>query len=126
MIEHVSFNVTSSQAQSCAGFYELLGFVRTEPPAGLGERSIWLTHGGSSIHLMFRDLDGNDVANSDPGAGHVALVVENYDATVGALRAAGTMIDERSAYWGSPRCYVSDPAGNRVELMAFGPSDSSG
>lgn len=121
MIEHVSFNVTPSQAEACAGFYELVGFARVEPPAGLGERSIWLTRGGTSIHLMHRDRDGADVAGSEPGAGHVALVVDGYDSVVGALRAAGVTIDERSAYWGSPRCYVADPAGNRVELMAFAP-----
>jgi catechol 2,3-dioxygenase-like lactoylglutathione lyase family enzyme len=122
LIEHVSFNVTPSQAEACAGFYELLGFVRVKPPAGLGGRSIWLTRGGTSIHLMHRDRDGNDVAQTSPGAGHVAFVVDEYDAVVNALRAAGITIDERTAYWDSPRCYVSDPAGNAVELMASAPS----
>lgn len=123
MIEHVSFTVSRADAQACAGFYELLGFVRIEPPAGLGDRSIWLTRNGTSLHLMFRDRDGADIAQSPtPGSGHVALVVENYDALIGALTAAGSNVEPRSEYWGSPRAYVRDPAGNLVELMAFAPS----
>ena len=93
------------------------------PPAGLGERSIWLTRNGTSLHLMFRDRDGQDLAQSpEPGAGHIALVVDDYDAVIAALTAAGTNVDPRSEYWGSPRSYVRDPAGNTVELMAFAPS----
>lgn len=122
MIDHVSFNVTPAQAAACAGFYELLGFERVEPPAGLGSRSVWLRRGATAIHLMFRDRDGIDVAESGPaGAGHVALVVDGYDSVLGALRTAGVEIDPRSEYWGVPRCYVCDPAGNRVELMAAAP-----
>ncbi|MGK2878879.1 MAG: VOC family protein [Solirubrobacterales bacterium] len=122
MIEHVSFNVSRGDAQACAGFYKLLGFVVIEPPAGLGDRSIWLARAGTSLHLMFRDRDGVDLTESpEPGTGHIALVVDQYDAIIGALTAAGTSIDPRSEYWGSPRAYVRDPAGNTVELMAFPP-----
>ncbi|MBJ7354736.1 MAG: VOC family protein [Thermoleophilaceae bacterium] len=123
MIEHVSFTVSRADAQACAGFYKLLGFSRIEPPAGLGDRSIWLRRNGTSLHLMFRDRDGVDIAQSpQPGAGHIALVVDQYDAVIGALTAAGANVDPRSEYWGSPRAYVQDPAGNLVELMAFAPT----
>lgn len=122
MVDHVSFEVSRTDAEACAGFYELLGMARVEPPAGLGERSIWLVRDDSSIHLVFRDRDGTDVASSQPAAaGHTALVVPDYDKVIAALRAAGTTIDERSAYWGAARCYVKDPAGNRLELMAAPP-----
>ncbi len=122
MIDHVSFAVSRADALACAGFYELLGFKRIEPPAGLGDRSIWLARGQSSIHLMFRDRDGQDLAQSPrPAAGHVALVVDNYEAVVSALTSAGTPVEPRTEYWGSPRSYARDPAGNRVELMAFAP-----
>lgn len=102
-------------------FYELLGFNRVEPPAGLSDRSVWLARGSSAVHLMFRDRDGSDVEALDPGAGHVAFVVENYEAVLAALATAGVEVQNRTAYWGSPRCYVRDPAGNRVELMASAP-----
>lgn len=123
MIEHVSFTVSRADAQACAGFYKLLGFVSIEPPAGLGDRSIWLKRNGTSLHLMFRDRDGNDIAESpEPGAGHIALVVEQYAAVIEALTAAGATVEPRTEYWGSPRAYVRDPAGHLVELMEFGPA----
>lgn len=126
MIEHVSFNVTRADAQACAGFYELLGFEPVDPPAGLGDRSIWLTRGGTSLHLVFRDRDGEDHTQSaQAGAGHIALVVDDYDAIISALQAAGAAVEARTAYWGSPRSYTHDPAGNAVELMAFAPEYST-
>lgn len=122
MIDHVSFRVSEADAVACAGFYELLGFERVGPPAGLGERSLWLTRDGSSIHLMFKDKDGTTVDESPaPGAGHVAIVVERYEASLGALKAAGVAVEPRSEYWGSARSYTTDPAGHKVELMAFAP-----
>lgn len=123
MIEHVSFNVSRADALACAGFYKLLGFVSVEPPAGLGDRSIWLTRNGTSLHLMFRDRDGIDIAKApDAGAGHIALVIEQYEAVINALSAAGAEVEPRSEYWGSPRSYVRDPAGHLVELMEFAPT----
>lgn len=122
MIEHVSYTVSRADAEACAGFYKLLGFIDVEPPAGLGDRSIWLTRNGTSLHLMFRDREGVDIERSpEPGAGHIALVVDQYDAVIAALSAAGTDVEPRSEHWGSPRSYVRDPAGNTVELMAFAP-----
>lgn len=123
MIEHVSFTVSRADAQACAGFYKLLGFVNVEPPAGLGDRSIWLARNGTSLHLMFRDRDGVDITDSpEPGAGHIALVVEQYADVVNALTAAGASVEPRSEYWGSPRAYVRDPAGHLVELMQSAPT----
>jgi catechol 2,3-dioxygenase-like lactoylglutathione lyase family enzyme len=68
------------------------------------------------VHLFFVD---------DPQAlqaGHVAMVVENYDAVLSGLRAAGHDPEPRREHWGSPRASVRDPAGNLVELMACGPN----
>jgi catechol 2,3-dioxygenase-like lactoylglutathione lyase family enzyme len=123
VIEHVSFTVSRADALACAGFYKLLGFASVEPPAGLGDRSIWLSRNGTALHLMFRDRDGVDISESpEPGAGHIALVVEQYDAVLNALTTAGVSVEPRSEYWGSPRAYVRDPAGHIVELMEFAPS----
>lgn len=126
MIDHISFRLTGSDAQSCASFYELLGFERIRPPEGLEHRAIWLTRGGSSIHLMFALADAVAIEKSDePGGGHFAIVVEPYETVVGALITSGVPIEERTAYWGSPRCYTQDPAGNKVELMASAPNFDS-
>jgi len=125
VIDHVGFEMTPAQAEDCAGFYELLGFERVEPPGGLGARSVWLARGGTSIHLVHSDRSGVPLASGGGTGGHIALVVESYEAVVGMLRAAGVEVDERAEYWGSPRCYLRDPAGNKLELMAFAPGGSA-
>ena len=54
--------------------------------------------------------------------GHFAVVVDDYDATLERLRAAGFEPEPRDEHWGAPRSFVRDPAGNRVELMAAPPT----
>ena len=44
-----------------------------------------------------------------------------YGATQTRLRDAGHEVDDHEEYWGSPRSFVRDPAGNLVELMEFPP-----
>ncbi|MGH2906041.1 MAG: hypothetical protein ACRDKI_04655 [Solirubrobacterales bacterium] len=102
-------------ARECAAFYELIGFAQVEPPPSLADRALWLASGPTSIHLQYAESTG------DSGPGHVAIVVPEYASRLGVLRAAGVAVDERAPHWGSPRCYVRDPAGNRLELMEFPP-----
>ncbi len=118
MIHHVTRDIPPAAAEACVAFYELLGFVRVEPPPGLAGTSLWLEglRDGqrTQIHLML--VDG-----AQPNAGHVAVVCPDYEATVERLRAAGHAPEPREEHWGSPRSFVRDPAGNVVEVMAFPP-----
>ncbi len=123
MIHHVNLQVSVEQAERCAEFYELLGFERVHPGEELAARAVWLERAGQQIHLEHTPRDGEDVYG-DPASGHVAFVVEDYDETVDALLGAGYEVDSRAQYWGSPRCFTYDPAGNRVEIMAFAPGSS--
>ena len=116
MIQHVALEVARDRAPACVEFYELLGFARVEPPPSLRDRAVWVERGGTQVHLLFAE---------DPvalPAGHVAVVVEGYQATLERLRAAGFDPEPRREHWGSPRAYVRDPAGNLVELMEFPPN----
>lgn len=115
MIQHVTWEVGPELAEPCVAFYELLGFRRVEPPPSLRERATWVERGGTQVHLMYV----NEPATLPEG--HAAVVVDDYDATLAALRDAGHDPDPRREHWGSPRCFVRDPAGNRVEVMAFPP-----
>ena len=99
----------------CSAFYALLGFREVDPPEALRERAVWLEREGTQIHLMLVD---EPVA---PPQGHVAVVVDDYERTLAALRKAGRDPEPRTEHWGSPRAFVRDPAGHRVELMAFPP-----
>jgi catechol 2,3-dioxygenase-like lactoylglutathione lyase family enzyme len=115
VIQHVTFEVRRERWDACVDFYALLGFERVTPPRSLAERAAWVQHGPTQIHLM--NVEEPVVLPR----GHVAVVVDDYDATLAALRAAGHDVEPRAEHWGSPRSYVRDPAGNLVELMAFAP-----
>ena len=115
MIQHVTWEVRREAADESAGFYELLGFRRVQPPPSLADRAVWLQSGPTQVHLMYV---------SEPVSlprGHVAVVVEDWDGTLERLRAGGHEAEPRREHWGSPRAYVRDPAGNLVELMEFPP-----
>ena len=115
MLQHVTLELRRDQVDDCVGFYDLLGFERVEPPPSLADRAAWLQRGATQIHLMWVD---------DPVAlpsGHVAVVVDDYEAAFDALERSGHELQRRAEHWGSPRAYVRDPAGNLVEVMAFPP-----
>ena len=116
MIQHVSLETRREDAEACASFFHLLGFADVEPPASLRERARWVQRGPTQVHLLY--ASDPDV----PPHGHIAVVVEEYEDTVAALRRAGHEVEPRAEHWGSPRAYVRDPAGHLVELMAFPPN----
>jgi catechol 2,3-dioxygenase-like lactoylglutathione lyase family enzyme len=115
VIQHVALEVRPRDGDACARFWELLGFEAVAAPRSLEGRAVWLQRGETQIHLLFAETPV--VAP----AGHVAVVVDAYDATLAALRDAGLQPDPRPEHWGSPRCFVRCPAGHRVEIMAFAP-----
>lgn len=119
MIQHVAVETPRALVDACVAFYGLLGFERVDPPGTLADIAAWVERDGQQIHLLFED---DPVV---PRQGHVAVVCPDYDATVARLREAGHEVDPRREHWGSPRCFVDDPAGHRVELMLFAPARSS-
>ncbi len=115
MLQHVALEIGREHLHACLGFYALLGFERVEPPATLADRAAWVQRGATQIHLVWVD---------DPVSlprGHVAVVPDDYEGTLRALRAAGHEPEPRREHWGSPRAFVRDPAGNLTEVMAFPP-----
>lgn len=115
MIQHVTLEIRHERVADCVAFYALLGFLRVEPPGSLAPRATWVQSGPTQIHLMYVEEPVT------PPRGHVAVLAEDYEATVARLRSAGHQVEPRAEHWGAPRSYVRDPAGNLVELMASGP-----
>lgn len=115
MLQHIALELDPAARGDAEEFWTLLGFDLVEPPPSLRERSSWLQRGPTQIHLLFSD--GPVV----PTAGHAAVVAEDYEATLGALRAAGYEPEPRSEHWGAPRAFVQAPGGHRVEVMAAPP-----
>jgi hypothetical protein len=59
-----------------------------------------------------------------PPRAHLAVVVDDFDAAVEALRGAGFPVERGREHWGAPRAKTTGPGGNQVELMAFPPGPS--
>jgi catechol 2,3-dioxygenase-like lactoylglutathione lyase family enzyme len=116
LIQHVSFEVTRDQLEACIEFYELLGFRRVTAPEQIADHVTWLEREGDHFHLIRLP------ETSHMNAGHAAVPLgDDYEATQTRLRDAGHHVDDHEEYWGSPRSFVRDPAGNLVELMKFAP-----
>ena len=115
MIQHAALETRPADGQAARAFWRLLGFDDVDPPPSLRERAGWLQRGGTQVHLLWTD---------EPVAapkGHVAVVVDDYEATVGRLREAGHEVEDRPRHWGAPRAFTQAPGGHRVELMSAPP-----
>ncbi len=115
MLQHVALELDPADRRKAEEFWVLLGFKLVEPPASLRDRSSWLQRGSTQIHLL---LSEEPVA---PPEGHAAVVAEDYEATLDALRKAGYEPERRSEHWGAPRAFVWGPGGHRVEVMSAPP-----
>jgi catechol 2,3-dioxygenase-like lactoylglutathione lyase family enzyme len=114
MLHHVSIEVAPGDVARTIELWQALGFERVEPPATLSEYT-WLERDGTQIHLMPTD------SPIVPSRGHTAIVAEDFEATVAALRERGFEVERRREHWGAPRALAIAPGGHRVELMAKPP-----
>lgn len=113
----MSFEVKPDQLGACIEFYELLGFQRVTAPEKLAHYVAWFERDGDQFHLLQLP------ETSHMNVGHAAVPLgDDYEAMQTRLRAAGHQVDDHEEYWGSPRSFVRDPAGNLIELMKFAPS----
>jgi catechol 2,3-dioxygenase-like lactoylglutathione lyase family enzyme len=115
MLQHVTFEIGSGDVEATVGMWALLGFERMEPPPLLRDRFVWVARGTSQIHLQPHEHP------TVTDQGHAAVVVDDYEGTLAALRAAG--FDPRPGLdaWDAPRASLRDPAGNLVEVMSAAP-----
>jgi lactoylglutathione lyase len=103
-------------------FYGALGF---EPRGRLNFESAYnvylgLPGGGDVLELTLNE-DRAEPYDLGDGYGHMALVVDDLDATLARL-AAAEILPERAPYAPGGRteyriCFVSDPDGYRIELI---------
>lgn len=71
----------------------------------------WFSSGGVQIHL------GVESDFRPAKKAHSALRCYDYDRLLGQLRKAGVEIVEPVDVPGVKRCHISDPFGNRIELI---------
>jgi len=115
MLQHVALETRREEVPAALAFWALLGFEQVDAPVSLHAQAVWMQRGGTQVHLLLTD---DPVV---PPSGHAAVVVDDYDATVAALRAAGHAAEPRAEHWGAPRTRVTDPSGHSVEVMSAPP-----
>jgi catechol 2,3-dioxygenase-like lactoylglutathione lyase family enzyme len=115
MLQHVTLEVRANDVRACVAFWELLGFTQMEPPPVLRDRFTWVEREDTQIHLVPVE------APVPAREGHVAVVADDYDATLARLTGAGFELREGSNAWDAPRSFVRDPAGHLVEVMSKPP-----
>ena len=112
-IEHVQLAMPPGGEDAAREFYAgLLGLPeRTKPPALAARGGCWFEAPGVKVHL------GVDADFRAAQKAHPALLVDDLAALQIALAAAGMEAVPDEPADGRKRCYVSDPFGNRIELM---------
>lgn len=113
-IDHVQLAMPTREEQRARAFYrDLLGMREIPKPDELAKRGgCWFVSGNVQIHLGIED-------NFSPAKkAHPALQCHDYAGLTTNLKNAGIDVTEVSDIPGVKRCYVHDPFGNRIELIA--------
>lgn len=94
-------------------FYgRILGFTEVTKPKQLAERGgVWFEEGTARIHL------GVEAEFKPAKKAHPALLVAGLDDLSKRLRSEGFAVQDDDPLPGYERLYVTDPFGNRLELM---------
>ena len=113
-LDHVQLAMPPGREPEAEAFYSgLLGLTRQPKPAPLAVRGgCWFSNGSVALHL------GVEPEFRPARKAHPALVVDDLDALTVALEAAGRDVRPDTELTGVRRCYVDDPFGNRLELIA--------
>jgi len=118
VIQHVSLESRREDLPALLAFWCALGFEEVPVPPGLADRATWVQAGRTQVHFLWTE---EPVAMPE---GHVAVVAEDYEAVLAALREAGFDPRPRAEHWGAPRSFVTGPGGHIVEVMATPPPGS--
>ena len=112
-IEHVQLAMPAGEEGAARAFYgELLGLPERAKPDMLAARGgCWFEARGVKVHL------GVEADFRAAKKAHPALLVDDLAAMIALLEQAGVAITPDDPADGKARCYVSDPFGNRIELM---------
>lgn len=113
-LDHVQLAMPRGGEPVARDFYGgLLGLPEEPKPEPLASRGgCWFIDGPVQIHL------GVEADFRPARKAHPALVVDDLDALVERLEAAGHEVRSGDAVNGRVQRFVDDPFGNRIELVA--------
>lgn len=112
-LEHVQLAMPAGEEPRARQFYgDLLGMDEVPKPANLAKRGgCWFEAGRAKVHL------GVQAGFHPATKAHPAFVVDDLSKLRARLGAAGFACKDDKPLAGFRRTYVSDPFGNRIELM---------
>ena len=112
-IHHVQIAIPAGGEAEGRRFYgALIGLVEVEKPPALRQRGgVWFEVGGQQLHL------GVDPSFRPAKKAHVAFQIGDLSQRRAQLIAQEYTVVDDDELAGYRRCYVSDPFGNRVELL---------
>lgn len=113
-IDHVQLAMPVGEEETARLFYcGLLGMNEIGKPEELARRGgCWFESASVQLHL------GVEADFRPAKKAHPALRCRDYDALSLSLRAAGVDVRDDHSIPGVRRCHISDPFGNRIELIA--------
>jgi catechol 2,3-dioxygenase-like lactoylglutathione lyase family enzyme len=104
-----------SNVERARSFYENVLGLQTLPRPDFGFGGAWYGVGENQIHLISSEKRHDGI---DPLGPHVALTVEDFDATKAALKEQGIQFLEAPGNMLGRQLWVLDPDGNTVELRS--------
>lgn len=112
-LDHVQLAMPAGLESEAVAFYEgVLGIPQVPKPDHLAARGgCWFEDGGLKVHLGV-DADFRPAAKAHP-----AFIVDDVRSLAAAVVAAGFSVNDDEPLDGFDRVYVTDPFGNRIELM---------
>lgn len=112
-LDHVQLAMPAGQESLAREFYAgLLGLTEIPKPANLAKRGgAWFEGGTLRVHL------GVEAEFRPARKAHPAFLVQHLDAITQHLQQAGVAVITDEPLEGYQRIYVSDPFGNRIELL---------
>lgn len=112
-LHHVQVSCPPGSENALRDFYGgVLAMTEVPKPPVLATRGgVWFRRGTAEIHCGV-EADFRPARKAHPG-----LQCTDVDAVAAACMAAGHEISWDENFPGYRRCYVSDPVGNRLELL---------
>jgi catechol 2,3-dioxygenase-like lactoylglutathione lyase family enzyme len=108
-LHHVSINV--GDVDAARDFYtRVLGLTERADRPDFGFGGAWLDAGGQQVHLIEGEVP-------PPVGLHFSVAVTDLDAVVAELRTQGVAVTDPVPVGPGRQAFVTDPAGNRVELQ---------
>lgn len=117
---HINLTCPAALETAVLAFYgDQLGLPRLAKPTDRRSAGGWFDLGGPALHVS---IDAVSVAEQRANPRHIALIVDDLTTLRRKLKDAGAeLLDDPRPAENERRCFVVDPAGNRLELIGRDP-----